>query len=90
MLVIPALVPIATVFPVEVVDIATPFPINTLLYPVVMDVAIPLPIPIFWKPVCNTGNTFCPIPIIPYPFGLVAFSIVFPIAMESRNVPSTN
>ena len=85
-----ALVPIATVFPVEVVDVATLFPINTLLYPVVMDVAIAFPIPIFWKPVVNAGNTLFPIPIIPYPFVILAFSMVFPIAMESRNVPATD
>ena len=82
---LPAPLPIATVFPVEVVYVATPFPINTLLYPVVMDVAIAFPIPIFWKPVCNAGNTLLPIPMIPYPVGSLPLIIVLPIAMESRN-----
>ena len=89
MFVLPAPLPIATVFPVEVVDLATPFPINTLLYPVVMDVDIAFPIPIFWKPLVNTGNTLLPIPIIPFPVGSVPVIIVLPIAMESDNLVDT-
>jgi len=55
-----------------------------------MDVAIAFPIPIFWKPVVNAGNTLLPIPMMPYPVGLLPLTIVFPIAMESHSAPATN